>query len=92
MVPATRNNATAPITRAPSGPGCSARSDAHLKVYGDKAKTRALLDTLLTHGPDRYGVGSLAEIYDAEPPFAPNGCIAQAWSVAEILRVLALLG
>ena len=66
-------------------------ADAHLKVYGDKQKTRALLGTLTTQGLSEYGVGSLAEIFDAESPFAPNGCIAQAWSVAEILRVLALL-
>ena len=33
-----------------------------------------------------FGVGSIAEIFDAEAPFAPRGCIAQAWSVAEILR------
>ncbi len=31
-------------------------------------------------------VGSINEIFDAEPPFSPRGCIAQAWSVAEILR------
>ena len=67
-------------------------ADAHLQVYGDKAKTRALLDTLLTRGLTVAGVGTLPEIFDAEPPFAPNGCIAQAWSVAELLRVLALLG
>jgi predicted glycogen debranching enzyme len=60
--------------------------DAHLKVYGDKAKTRALLDTLLTTGLTEYGIGSLAEIFDAEAPYAPNGCPAQAWSVAEVLR------
>ena len=30
--------------------------------------------------------GSIAEIFDAEPPHAPRGCIAQAWSVAEVLR------
>ncbi|HEY8402483.1 MAG TPA: amylo-alpha-1,6-glucosidase [Cytophagaceae bacterium] len=33
------------------------------------------------------GIGSVSEIFDAEPPFAPKGCIAQAWGVAEILRV-----
>jgi len=65
--------------------------DAHLKVYGDKAKTRALLGTLLTTGLSEYGVGTLAEVYDAEAPYAPNGCPAQAWSVAEVLRVLALV-
>ena len=66
-------------------------AEAHLKVYGDKSRTRALLDSLLTQGLTQYGIATLGEIFDAEPPFAPNGCIAQAWSVAEILRVLALL-
>ena len=32
------------------------------------------------------GVGSISEIFDAEPPFTPRGCIAQARSVAEALR------
>ena len=32
------------------------------------------------------GLGTVSEIFDAEPPFAPRGCIAQAWSVAELLR------
>jgi predicted glycogen debranching enzyme len=31
-------------------------------------------------------IGSINEIHDAEPPFTPRGCIAQAWSVAEVLR------
>jgi predicted glycogen debranching enzyme len=31
-------------------------------------------------------VGSISEIFDAAPPFTPRGCIAQAWSVAEVLR------
>ena len=65
--------------------------DAHLKVHGDKSKTLALLGTLLTTGLTEYGVGTLAEVYDAEAPYAPNGCPAQAWSVAEVLRVLALV-
>jgi predicted glycogen debranching enzyme len=30
--------------------------------------------------------GSLYEIFDGDPPYAPQGCITQAWSVAEILR------
>jgi predicted glycogen debranching enzyme len=32
------------------------------------------------------GIGTISEIFDAEPPFYPRGCIAQAWSVAEVLR------
>jgi predicted glycogen debranching enzyme len=31
-------------------------------------------------------IGSISEIFDAEPPYTPRGCIAQAWSVAEVLR------
>jgi glycogen debranching enzyme len=34
------------------------------------------------------GIGSISEVFDAEPPFRPRGCIAQAWSVAEVLRAL----
>lgn len=34
------------------------------------------------------GLGQVSEIFDAEPPHTPRGCIAQAWSVAEVLRVL----
>jgi glycogen debranching enzyme len=32
------------------------------------------------------GIGTISEIFDAESPFYPRGCIAQAWSVAEVLR------
>jgi predicted glycogen debranching enzyme len=32
------------------------------------------------------GVGSLSEVFDAEAPHSPGGCIARAWSVAEVLR------
>jgi glycogen debranching enzyme len=31
-------------------------------------------------------VGSISEIFDAEEPYTPRGCVAQAWSVAEVLR------
>ena len=31
-------------------------------------------------------MGSISEIFDAEKPHFPRGCIAQAWSVAEVLR------
>lgn len=31
-----------------------------------------------------YGVCSISEVYDGNPPYAPNGCISQAWSVGEI--------
>ena len=64
--------------------------DAWLKVYPeDRAGARSFLAGLLTH-LDEFGVGTMAEIFDAEPPFTPRGCIAQAWSVAEVLRCWAL--
>jgi predicted glycogen debranching enzyme len=60
--------------------------DAWLRVHpGDTRSARVFLEGLAEHLGD-YGVGSLAEIFDAEPPFTPRGCIAQAWSVAEELR------
>jgi glycogen debranching enzyme len=31
-------------------------------------------------------VGQISEVFDAEAPFLPRGCVAQAWSVAEVLR------
>ena len=34
------------------------------------------------------GLGQISEIFDADAPHKPRGCIAQAWSVAEVLRVL----
>ena len=31
-------------------------------------------------------IGSVSEVFDAEAPFIPRGCVAQAWGVAELLR------
>ena len=58
---------------------------AHHRVYGDAARAREFLIPLADHLAD-YGLGSIAEIFDGTAPFGPNGCIAQAWSVAETLR------
>ena len=40
----------------------------------------------MAHHLTDYDVGSIAEIFDGDPPFAPRGCVAQIWSVAETLR------
>jgi predicted glycogen debranching enzyme len=58
---------------------------AHHVVYQDADAARAFLAPLADHLGD-HGLGSIAEIFDGDPPFLPNGCIAQAWSVAETLR------
>jgi predicted glycogen debranching enzyme len=64
--------------------------DAWLKLNPDRPRdARKLLDGLVQH-MDEFGVGSVAEIFDATEPYTPRGCIAQAWSVAELLRCWAL--
>jgi predicted glycogen debranching enzyme len=58
---------------------------AHYRVYGDR---RAALGLLESMGAtiDSYGLGTLGEIFDGDAPHTPRGCIAQAWTVGEILR------
>ncbi len=73
-------------------------AEAVLRVgkFSDRAKREAL-DTItplletLTGGGDWPSLGQLHEIHEADPPHRPVGCIAQAWSVAEVLRVLRLI-
>jgi predicted glycogen debranching enzyme len=60
--------------------------DAWLKVNpDDTAGARRCLDGFEAHLSEG-GVGTLSEIFDAEQPYTPRGCIAQAWTVAEALR------
>ena len=60
--------------------------DAWLKVYpDDRASARRFLEGFVPHLGEAC-IGSISEIFDAEPPFSPRGCIAQGWSVAEVLR------
>lgn len=60
--------------------------EAHLRVYQDPKIAQSFLFPLIQELVDN-GVGSISEIFDGDPPFTPRGCIAQAWSVAELLRV-----
>ena len=60
--------------------------DATLKVNPDLQAARALLQGMEDH-LEHAGLGQISEIFDATEPFRPRGCIAQAWSVAEALRV-----
>jgi len=60
--------------------------DAWLKVYPDQMRLcRDFLKGFEEHVSEAC-IGSVSEIFDAEEPFTPRGCIAQAWSVAEVLR------
>jgi predicted glycogen debranching enzyme len=60
--------------------------DAYLRLHPKDLKgARQLLSGFPGHLSEGC-VGSISEIFDAEPPFHARGCIAQAWSVAEALR------
>ncbi|MBS1813933.1 MAG: glycogen debranching enzyme family protein [Acidobacteria bacterium] len=64
------------------GPFCNA----WLRTYpGDIPSIHKFLSGFREHLYED-GVGTISEIFDAEPPFTPRGCMAQAWSVAEVLR------
>ena len=58
---------------------------AHWRVYGDRKAAQSFLEPL---GMQifSHGLGTLSEIFDGDAPFTPRGCIAQAWTVAEVLR------
>lgn len=58
---------------------------AHLRVYNDPQQVRSYLRPLMHHLTD-HGIGAISEIFDGDAPFTPRGCIAQAWSIAEVLR------
>ncbi len=62
---------------------------AYLAVYGCNSSTlqqaREWLLPMQSH-LTQAGLGQISEIFDGDPPHAPTGCTAQAWSVAEVLR------
>jgi predicted glycogen debranching enzyme len=59
--------------------------DAHLHAFGSADGLEGVLDGLLG-SLDTAGLGSISEVYDGDPPHRPDGCVAQGWSVAEVLR------
>jgi predicted glycogen debranching enzyme len=62
--------------------------DARRKVFpADEEKIEEILAGFEAHLSEA-GIGQISEIFDAQEPHAPRGCFAQAWSVAEVLRVL----
>ena len=58
---------------------------AHLRVYNNPAQARTFLEPMANH-LQASCIGSISEIFDGDAPMTPRGCIAQAWSVAEVLR------
>jgi glycogen debranching enzyme len=63
----------------------------YVKVNGRSREAREQAGKLLvplTSYLNDAGVGQIPEVFDGDPPYRPGGCIAQAWSVAEILRAI----
>jgi len=67
-----------------------AYAEAYHRVHGDLEGARALLRPFEHHLRDA-GLGTISELFEGDPPHLPRGCIAQAWSVAEVLRVWRVL-
>ncbi|MFC0263038.1 amylo-alpha-1,6-glucosidase [Fontibacter flavus] len=66
--------------------------DGYIKLHGKSGKhfVEKIIkgfDGVMT----QYGVGTVAEIYDGDPPHRPKGSISQAWSVGELLRIMHLV-
>jgi len=68
------------------GPFCLA----HFKVYKDKEASLNILSAIAYHLLGS-GLGTISEIFDGDPPMLPRGCIAQAWSVAQVLEAYHLI-
>jgi glycogen debranching enzyme len=70
--------------------------DAYLRVHNNdadaQAQVRRWLSPLIEHLNNEACIGSISEIFEAEEPYRPVGCCAQAWSVAEVLRLAVKIG
>jgi predicted glycogen debranching enzyme len=65
--------------------------DAYRKVSPNGKKNEERITQILSGFEEHFteaGCGQISEIFDADSPHLPRGCMAQAWSVAEVLRVL----
>jgi predicted glycogen debranching enzyme len=70
------------------GPFC----EGWLRIYGKQGVNKV---KKLVYGFEEvmseHGVSTISEIYDGDPPHSPRGAISQAWSVAEVLRIIDIL-
>jgi glycogen debranching enzyme len=69
--------------------------EAYLKVNQfsrvSKKKAAQFIQPLLSHLTEQACLGSISEIFDGDSPHTPRGCIAQAWSVGELIRAYNLI-
>jgi len=66
--------------------------EAQFKIHGKNALpiAQGIVESI-QEDVDIYGLCSVAEVYDGDPPQRPNGCISQAWSVAELIRIIKMI-
>lgn len=66
--------------------------ETNFKLYGEAFVTLATqIVNNFEEDMTYYGIGSVAEVYDADPPQEPGGCISQAWSIGELLRIIQMI-
>jgi glycogen debranching enzyme len=69
--------------------------EAYLKVNGfsrkSKGQAAVFIEPLMQHLTNDGCLGQICEIFDGDPPHKPKGCIAQAWSIAELIRAYRLI-
>jgi predicted glycogen debranching enzyme len=58
-----------------------------LRIASYELRARKVIDDFKYHLNEAC-MGQVSEIFDADPPHHPRGCVAQAWGVAEVLRVI----
>lgn len=66
-------------------------AEGFLKIHGKSGL--AFVEKLISSFEEdmtTHGIGSISEVYDGDPPHYPGGAISQAWSVAEVLRMIRL--
>ena len=64
--------------------------EAYRRIHGKNETTESRINEILNgfkNHLNEAGCGQISEIFDADAPHNPRGCVAQAWSVAEVLRV-----
>ena len=58
-----------------------------IRFYGEygREKAKKIINNFMQQA-NEAGIGTISEIFDGNTPYSPRGCIAQAWSVGELLR------
>lgn len=70
------------------GPFCTAWLRSHAHSEDSRERVRGWIAPMARHLGTEGCLGSISEIFDGDAPHTPRGCIAQAWSVGEVARVL----